>query len=109
MGLSAKAKKAVKEISGGKMGDIKKCAKEIKKDHDLALELWATGEYFSRLLSVLILDKKLLTEESIDDMAADMLGHDEAELNQIADWLMANQLMKDKKLSALLESWEESA
>lgn len=64
MGLSAEARKLVAEISGEnvKLGDLKQRGKEIKKDHELAMELWSTGDYRARLLSTLIFDKKLLTE-----------------------------------------------
>ena len=41
-----------------KLGEIKKIAKEIKKDHDLAMDLWASEELYPRMLAVLILDKK---------------------------------------------------
>jgi hypothetical protein len=41
MALSARAKKLVAEITKGnlKLGDLKKRGTEIKKDHDLAMEL----------------------------------------------------------------------
>ena len=110
MVLSARAKKLVSEITGGtaKLGDIKKRGKEIKKDHALAMELWSTGDYYPRLLSILIFDKKLLTQNAIDQLASDMIGHDEEERNQLADWLLANQLMKDKKIVSLMETWEKN-
>lgn len=109
MALSAKAKKCVASISSGKMGDIKKCAKQVKTDHALAQELWATGEYLPRMLAVLIFDKKQLDEASVDQLTDDMLQHEGLELNQLADWLMANQLMKSKPLTELLLSWEDAA
>lgn len=109
--VSTAAKKIASELGseGTKLGDIKKLGKEIKKDHELAMELWATGDYHPRLLSTLIFDKKLLTQAAIDALAADLLDHDEMERNQLADWLLANQLMKAKMTIALLETWEESA
>jgi 3-methyladenine DNA glycosylase AlkD len=109
MALSAKAKKLVAEITNGnpKLGDLKKHGKEIKKDHSLAMELWSTGTYYPRLLATLIFDPKLLTEKTIDQLAADMLQHDAEERNQLADWLLANQLTKDKKLVALMTTWEK--
>ena len=62
MTLSARAKKIVAELTPDnvKLGDLKKRGSEIKKDHDLATELWSTGEYYPRLLSILIFDPKLL-------------------------------------------------
>ena len=104
MPLSTKAKKIVSSLGDGnvKMGDLKKIGKEVKKDHDLALELWSTGEFYPRMVSVLIMDKKLLTQEVIDGLCSDLLGQDEDERNQIADWFLANQLTKDKKTIALM-------
>ena len=69
MALSAQAREIVSEFSAQKpkLGDIKKRAKAIKKNHELAVELWATGGHFPRLLATLIFDKKLLTEESIEN------------------------------------------
>ncbi len=110
MALSARAKRIVAEITKGtpKLGDLKKRGEEIKKDHDLAMELWSTGEYYPRLLAVLIFDKKLLTEKVIDQLASDVLRHDAKERNQLADWLLANQLAKDKKLVSLIATWEKN-
>lgn len=110
MALSASAKKLVAELNkGDKLGDLKKRGAEIKKDHDLAMELWSSGEFQPRLLATLIFDKKLLTENVIDELAADMLRHEANERTQLADWFMANQLAKDKKLVALMATWERNA
>ena len=110
MALSKRAQKVVAEITSGevKLGDLKKRAKEIKSDHELAMELWSTGEYYPRLLSTLIFDKKLLTESVIDQLASDMRSHGDTERDQLADWFLANQLMKNKKLVTLLETWEDN-
>src|SRR5262245_19734961 len=88
MALSQRAKKLVAEIGNGKpkLGDLKRRGKEIKKDHELAMELWSTGDYYPRLLSTLIFDTKLLTEMVIDQLASDMLRHDAEQCNQLADW-----------------------
>jgi len=110
MALSTKAQKLAVELAkpGTKMGDIKKLGKEIGKDHALAMELWSTGGFHARLLATLILDKKLLTQGVIDQLVSDLRGHDDAERNTISEWLLANQLMKDTKLTALVESWENN-
>lgn len=109
MALSARAKKLVAEITHGnvKLGDLKAHGKAIKKDHALAMELWSTGGYYPRLLATLLFDNKLLAEKVIDQLAADMLRHDAKERSQLADWLLANQLAKDKKLVALIGTWEK--
>jgi len=108
MALSAKAKKIVSTFDDEpKLGDVKKLGKEIKKDHDLAMELWSTGGYYPRLLATLIFDKKLLTERIINELASDLLDQNEGQRNQLSDWLLANQLTKDKKLVGLIEAWQD--
>ncbi|MCM4152907.1 hypothetical protein DHD05_15040 [Arenibacter sp. N53] len=92
-----------------KLGDLRKIAEKIKKDHHLALDLWSTGEYLPRQLAILIMDKKLLTPEVVYKLGMDIQCHNFEERNQLADWLMANQLSKDKKTIALMESWEHSS
>jgi len=90
------------------LGDLRKIAKEIKKDHQLAMELWSAGEFLPRQLAILIMDKKLLSQEAIDRLDKDMQQHPLKERTQLIDWLMANQLTKDKNTIALIESWEHS-
>ena len=110
MNLSPKAQDLYDQISttSTKLGDLKKMAKLIKKDHDLALELWSTAEYLPRMLATLILDKKLLTQALIDEFTEGMQSQSDDEQSRIMEWLMANQLMKDKKTMALMLSWENS-
>ncbi len=110
MGISAKAQKLASEVSrpGTKMGDLKNLGKEIAKDHALALELWSTGAFHPRMLATLILDKKQLTQGVIDQLVSDMRSHDASERNYLSEWLLANQLMKDRKLAALVETWEHN-
>ena len=110
MALSTKAAKIVSDFKREvpKLGEIKKIGKEIKRDHDLAMELWSTGEYFPRLLSTLILDKNLLTQELIDQLVSDVADHEESQRNQVVDWLLANQLMKSAKTKSLIITWEKN-
>lgn len=111
MKLSSNAKDIYAKISreSTKLGDLRKIAKEIKRNHQLAMELWSTGEYFPRQLAILIMDKRLLTQDVIDKLDRDIQTHEQDERNQLIDWLMANQLSKDKKTIALMESWEDSS
>ena len=91
-----------------KLGDLRKIANEIKKDHGLAMELWASGGLMPRLLAILIMDKKQLSQEFINRLDQDIQQHPYDERLQLIDWLMANQLQKDKKTTALMEQWEHS-
>lgn len=110
MALSGKAQKVYADVvrQGTKLGDLRKIAKAINKDHDLAMELWATGEFYPRLLATLIMDVKRIDQPFVDMLVNDMLQHDYDERTQLADWLMANQLAKDKRTIGLLQSWENS-
>lgn len=109
MKLSSKAQGIYNQIdSSTKLGDLRKIAKEIKIDHELATELWSIGEFYPRLLSILILDKKQLNQEVIDGLDSDIQNHSEKEQEQLIDWLLANQFTKDKKLIALMLSWQNS-
>ncbi len=109
MALSSKAKEIYAQIDKNtKLGDLRKMAKEIKMDHDLALELWSTAEFLPRQLAILIMDKKRLSQEVIDQLDKDMQKHEMDQRNQLIDWLMANQLAKDKKTIGLITSWEHS-
>ncbi len=109
MTLSSTAQKILDQIdSKTKLGDLRKLAKEIKKDHDLAMELWSSGKFLPRQLAILIMDNKRLSQELIDQLSRDMEAHPFSERNQLIDWLMANQLSKDKKTIGLMERWESS-
>lgn len=109
--LSTRAQQLYTEITNpeAKLGDLRNIAKGIKKDPLLANELWATGKLYPRLLAILILDKKELNAEVIENLFRDMQVHQFDERTQLADWLMTNQLTKDRKTLALMDSWENSA
>lgn len=109
MKRSSKAENILAQInSTTKLGDLRKTAKDIKKDHELAMELWSTEEFLPRLLAILIMDKKLLSEDVLNRLDQDMQVHTFTERNNLMDWLMANQLTKDKKTIAMMESWDNS-
>lgn len=110
MKLSKQAQLILNQLSdkNTKLGDVRKIAKEIKKDHLLAIELWSTKLFFPRQLAILLMDKKLLTEDSINQFVDDINLHEENEKLQLIDWLMANQLMKDKRTIEYIENWKES-
>jgi 3-methyladenine DNA glycosylase AlkD len=110
MNLSPKAQTISSQINPKttKLGDLRVIAKEIKKDHELAMELWSIGGFHHRQLAILIMDKKLLMQEVINQLDNDISQHPEEERTQLIDWLMANQLSKDKKNISLIESWENS-
>lgn len=110
MKLSSKAENILSQINTKtKLGDLRKIAKDIEKDHELAMELWSTGKFLPRQLAILIMDSKLLSQDLINKLEKEMQTHPLNERNQLIDWLMANQLLKDKKATALIDSWQDSA
>ena len=89
MKLSAKAESIYKKLDKKStlLGDLRKIAKDIRKDHQMAMELWSTGEFLPRQLANLIMDPKLLSQEVIDTLSLDMEMHTEEERVQLMDWL----------------------
>ncbi|MDF9799387.1 3-methyladenine DNA glycosylase AlkD [Catalinimonas alkaloidigena] len=109
MKLSSKAAHILGQINHDtKLGDLRKIAKEIKKDHALAMELWSTGEVLPRLLAILVFDNKLLSSDLLNKLDQDIQTHTSDKRNQLMDWLMANQLTKSREKIELMESWENS-
>jgi len=57
------------EVLGIRVPELRKLAKEIKKNHDLAEQLWTSGIHEARLLATMIADPKQFTPESMDAWA----------------------------------------
>jgi 3-methyladenine DNA glycosylase AlkD len=109
MSLPPNAEKIYKQLGDQtRLGDLRNLAKEIKKDHELAKALWSTGELFPRLLAILVMDPKALDNAAVEELFDDIEKHGMEEQTQLADWLLANQLTKNKSLVALIESWSAS-
>ena len=51
-----------------KLGDIRAMAKKIKTDHELALNLWDTGNVEAQLLATLIIKPKSLSADELDKL-----------------------------------------
>ncbi|MFD0748715.1 DNA alkylation repair protein [Mucilaginibacter calamicampi] len=56
---------------GVKVPALRKLAKEIKKDHQLAQQLWETEIHEARLLATMIADPKQVTEKQFDKWVLD--------------------------------------
>ncbi|MDB5149911.1 MAG: 3-methyladenine glycosylase AlkD [Mucilaginibacter sp.] len=61
---------------GVKLPEIRKLAKTIKKDHELALTLWDTQIHEARMLASMIADPKLVTPELMDSWTSDFNSWD---------------------------------
>lgn len=61
---------------GVKIPDIRKIAKQIGKNHELALNLWESGIHEARILAGMIADPKRVDEELFDRWVADFTSWD---------------------------------
>lgn len=84
---------------GVRLGDVRKVAKEIKTDHELALELWDTGILEARLLAILVLQPKRLTRDELDAMVRAPGSA------QVADWLDSYVTRQHPEKEALRRTW----
>lgn len=84
---------------GVKLGDIRKLAAEIKTNHALGLELWASGNIDARLLAILLITPKKLSKTEMDELVRT------AGFAQVADWLSAYVLKEHPDKEALRQGW----
>ncbi len=82
--------------------DLKKFAKQIKKNHDLSLKLWDTPIFEAKLLSVFIEDPKKVSEEQIDSQIPNSRGF------MLADYYSEFVLAKSGQLDSKIEEWTQS-
>jgi len=62
----------VEQRLGVSVPDMRKLAKEIGRDHKLALDLWKTGIAEARIVAAMIDDPTKLTEEQMEDWVKDI-------------------------------------
>jgi 3-methyladenine DNA glycosylase AlkD len=61
---------------GVPLPQLRKIAKSIKKDHQLALDLWDSGIHECRIMASLVDDPKLVTTQQIDKWVGDFYSWD---------------------------------
>ena len=84
---------------GVKMGDVRKLAKKIKTNHELALELWETKIIEARLVAILILKPEKLTTQELDGMVKSI------DFAYVADWFNSYVLKQHLEKERLREEW----
>ena len=87
---------------GVKMGDLRTIAKKIKTDHELAKDLWKTGNLEARLLATLIVVPKNLSATELEEMVS------VAKFYQLADWLNSYVVKEYPDKEALRQKWMAS-
>lgn len=78
---------------------LRAVAKRVKKNHSLAVELWATGDSAARLLALLICRPKEFSADELDAMLR------EARTRKVHDWLVGYVVMKGPHAEELRLKW----
>jgi 3-methyladenine DNA glycosylase AlkD len=84
---------------GVPLGDIRKLAAQIKTNHQLGLELWATGNIDAQLLAILLIKPKALSRDEVDRMVRSTT------FTQVADWLNSYVVKHHPEKETLRQAW----
>ena len=93
---------AVEPIYGVKVGDLKKIQKIIKKDYQLALDLYATGNSDAMYLAGLIADEKKMTKADLQRWM------EQATWNMLSEYTVAWITSESRFGAELANEWIES-
>ncbi|MGO1392377.1 DNA alkylation repair protein [Agrococcus casei] len=95
--------RAINERHGNDYGvnltKLRAVAKALKRDPELARQLWATDDTAARLVALLICKPKEFTADELDTMLR------EARTPKVHDWLIGYVVTKGPHVEALRESW----
>ncbi|MBP7960924.1 MAG: DNA alkylation repair protein [Caldilineaceae bacterium] len=80
-------------------GDVRKLAAKIKNDHDLAIQLWATGNIDAQFLAILLIKPKDLSRAEVDGMMRSI------DFTQVADWFISYIASKHPDKESLRQGW----
>lgn len=78
---------------------LRAVAKDLKKNDELAGELWATGDTAARLVAILIMRPKAWSEAQLDEMLRD------SRLPKVHGWLVSYIVKKSPHAETLRQSW----
>jgi 3-methyladenine DNA glycosylase AlkD len=97
----AKYGMAVEQRLGVSVPDMRKLAKEIGKDHKLALDLWRTGIAEAKIVAGMVGDPAKLTEEQMEDWVKDIDSWD------VCDQVCMNLFEKNQLAWKKIIDWSE--
>jgi 3-methyladenine DNA glycosylase AlkD len=84
---------------GVKLGDLRTIAKKLKTDHELALQLWDTGNVEAQLLATLIIKPKALSAAELDKLTRSTT------CAQVAAWLNSYVVAEHPDKETLRQKW----
>jgi 3-methyladenine DNA glycosylase AlkD len=97
----AKYGMTVEQRLGVSVPDMRKLAKEIGRDHKLALDLWRTGVAEARIVAGMVGDPAKLTEEQMEDWVKGINSWD------VCDQVCMNLFEKDQLAWKKIIDWSE--
>lgn len=80
---------------------LRALAKRLKTQHDLALQLWATGNTAARLLATLVCRPKAFSAAELDAMICDIRSP------KLLDWLVVNVVKPGPHAEELRQRWKD--
>ena len=80
---------------------LRAVAKDLKKNDELAAELWATGDTAARLVAILIMRPKVWSEAQLDEMLRD------SRVPKVHGWLVNYIVKKSPHAEALCLAWTD--
>lgn len=86
---------------GVNLTQLRAVAKRLKTQHELALELWATGDTAARLLATLICKPKALSASEQDGMIRDIRSP------KLLDWFIVNVVKPGRQAEELRVRWKD--
>ena len=86
---------------GVNLTKLRGVAKTLKTDHELAVQLWATGDTAARLVAILICRPRAFTAVELDTMLR------EARAAKVHDWLVNYVVKKSPHAEELRLAWLE--
>lgn len=84
---------------GVKLGDIRKVAKEIGSDQQLAMSLWETGNIDAQFLAILLLKPGDLSTDELNRLVRLV------DFDRVADWFNSYVAKKHPEKETLRQSW----
>ena len=91
----------VEQRLGVSVPDMRKLAKEIGRDHKLALDLWSTGIVEARIVAAMVGDPDKLTEEEMEDWVKGINSWD------VCDQVCMNLFEKNQLAWKKIVDWAE--
>jgi 3-methyladenine DNA glycosylase AlkD len=86
---------------GVNLTQLRALAKRLKTQHELALQLWATGDTAARLLATLVCRPKALSVAELDAMVRDIHAP------KLLDWFIVNVVKPSRHAEELRLGWKD--